>query len=640
MPIYNYTTSDDPSGFFTHAQGINDGGQIVGHYRNDSGNHGFLLSGGTYTIIDDPLEAGGVIPGQGTGTDAEGINDAGQIVGYYYDSNGITHGFLYNPTGGGTYTTLDAPLATNTQALGINNFGQIVGYYTDSHGTSHGFLYNTNSKLYATLDDPSAATGTVATGINAAGQIVGYYTNASGTHGFFYNPNGGTYTTLDDPAGSTFATGINDLGQIVGYYLGPSAFHGFLLTGSAYITIDDPLNRKASPGDGTPAGTLANGINNAGQITGTYFDVNAVANGFLEFTTPNPPPPAGTTADMILGRADGQYEIYDIGNNALLAAYQLGIVGTDYKYVALGNFNGTDTTDMLLRSSSNGAFEVYNINNNQITNAAALGAIGLNWGFVGLGDFNADGTSDMILRNSASGQFEVYDINNNQISFATSLGTVGLEWQVAGVGDFDGDGATDMMLRNGNTGQFEVYNIRNNAISSAEPLGTVGTDWFVGGFRDFNGDGTTDMMLWNAPPTGAPTRYELYDIRNNTLVGAHAIGTVGQEWALAGFGPISDQSDMVLRNRRTGAFEVYDIANDALSSASSLGQVGLDWQLGGFAADPPSGATGSPDGSTSQLVQAMAGFDGSSGAGDSLNAAALSEADMSQQSLLTSSQHG
>jgi len=43
------------------------------------------------------------------------------------------------------------------------------------------------------------------------------------------------------------------------------------------------------------------------------------------------------------------------------------------------------------------------------------------------------------------------------------------------------------------------------------------------------------------------------------------------------------------------------------------------------------------DGSTSQLVQAMAGFDGS-GAGESLNTAPLS-ADTSQQPLLTPPQH-
>src|SRR5262249_4492392 len=162
-----------------------------------------------------------------------------------------------------------------------------------------------------------------------------------------------------------------------------------------------------------------------------------------------------------------------------------------------------------------------------------------------------------LLRNGKTGGLEVYDIANNQITGAAFLGAVGLDWQFAGVAPVHAAGASDLVLRNGNTGAFEVYDIRNNAISSAEPLGTVGTDWFVGGFRDFNGDGTTDMMLLNAPDTGAPTRYELYDIRNNTLVGAHAIGTVGQEWAPAGFGPLSGagDSDMVLRNRRTGAFE-------------------------------------------------------------------------------------
>ena len=45
-------------------------------------------------------------------------------------------------------------------------------------------------------------------------------------------------------------------------------------------------------------------------------------------TGPNPLPPAGTTADMILRArtvaVGGQYEIYDIGNNAILAGYSVG----------------------------------------------------------------------------------------------------------------------------------------------------------------------------------------------------------------------------------------------------------------------------------------------------------------------------
>jgi hypothetical protein len=75
---------------------------------------------------------------------------------------------------------------------------------------------------------------------------------------------------------------------------------------------------------------------------------------------------------------------------------------------------------------------------------------------------------------------------------------------------------------------------------------------------------------------------------------------------------------LVLRNVNTGAFQVYNIADNQLTGSAPLGTVGLDWQLpqlpsglpgGGFAASSPSGSMGS-SGSTSQLVQAMAGFGG------------------------------
>jgi len=56
MPIYTYTTLDDPSAAGgISPQGINDTGQIVGQYADASGKiHGFLYSGGTYTPLDDP----------------------------------------------------------------------------------------------------------------------------------------------------------------------------------------------------------------------------------------------------------------------------------------------------------------------------------------------------------------------------------------------------------------------------------------------------------------------------------------------------------------------------------------------------------------------------------------------------------
>ena len=70
---------------------------------------------------------------------------------------GHQHGFLYT---GGKYITLDDPLGTSTVATGINDRGQIVGYYTDGAGDFHGFLYSGGK--WITLDDPLAANASTA----------------------------------------------------------------------------------------------------------------------------------------------------------------------------------------------------------------------------------------------------------------------------------------------------------------------------------------------------------------------------------------------------------------------------------------------------------------------------------------------
>jgi hypothetical protein len=351
---------------------------------------------------------------------------------------------------------------------------------------------------------------------------------------------------------------------------------------------------------------------------------------------PNPIPPIGTTADLILRQSSsGFYEIYDIGNNTILAGYELGQVGLDWQFAGLGRFFGSDTTDMLLRNTSTGGFEVYDISNNNITGAAFLGTVGLNWQVVGFGDFNHDSMTDMVLRNSSTGAFQVYNIVNNSITTSASLGTVGLNWQVGGFGNFSSFGKTDMILRNTSTGGLEVYDINDNRITGAAFIGTVGLDWqiiAVGNFSSMSGE--SDMIMRNTRTGGL----EVYNSDHNQITGAAFLGTVGLDWQFAGVAPVhaAGASDLVLRNVTTGQFEVYDIANNQLTGAAPLGSVGLDWQLGGLAADPPTMAGTFADVSSDQLVQAMAGFD--SGAADDVDTAGLG-ADASAETLLTTPQY-
>ena len=112
-----------------------------------------------------------------------------------------------------------------------------------------------------------------------------------------------TYTTINHPSATnvTYAGGINDLGQIVGSYedLGNHT-HGFLYSGGIYTTIDYPSFINI--------GTSAHGINASGQITGWYGDISGW-HGFLysggSYTTIDDPSATnGTLASSI--NASGQ----------------------------------------------------------------------------------------------------------------------------------------------------------------------------------------------------------------------------------------------------------------------------------------------------------------------------------------------
>jgi probable HAF family extracellular repeat protein len=182
-----------------------------------------------------------------------------------------------------TYITLDDP-SGGTFAYGINDNGEVVGYYYDSSGDAQGFLDIGGS--YATLDyPPGTANQTFPEGINATGQIVGWYNDGTSDHGFLYS--GGSFFALNDPSATvnTFARGINATGQVVGYYQsgvtgGGLVDHGFLYSGGTYTTLDDPLGDYpvASTG-GNAYGTAAMGINDSGEVVGYYYDSSGVAHG-------------------------------------------------------------------------------------------------------------------------------------------------------------------------------------------------------------------------------------------------------------------------------------------------------------------------------------------------------------------------
>ena len=141
------------------------------------------------------------------------------------------------------WTTIDFPGASSTYPMGINNAGQIVGYYVNPDNFYHGFLFEQGT--YKTIDAPGAQHSYVF-GINKRGEMVGSCACNGGTQGFVTN--GQDFTFLAFPG--SFVTegyGINDLGQIVGSYEGNDELRrAFTKNGQVFTTIVPPNSFNSS----------------------------------------------------------------------------------------------------------------------------------------------------------------------------------------------------------------------------------------------------------------------------------------------------------------------------------------------------------------------------------------------------------
>jgi hypothetical protein len=146
---------------------------------------------------------------------------------------------------------------------------------------------------FITFDAPGAGTGPYqGTGcafsdcyvlLNDWGEITGYYLDANNVyHGFVRSPEG-NFTSFDAPGADTtpqsfngtIPNGINDAGAITGYYIDSSGNdHGFLRSADgAFTTFNVP--------EGIVGTTAPIALNLESAIVGYYLDQKGVFQGFL-----------------------------------------------------------------------------------------------------------------------------------------------------------------------------------------------------------------------------------------------------------------------------------------------------------------------------------------------------------------------
>jgi len=206
---------------------------------------------------------------------ADGINNAGMVTGYYEDTNGVFHGFVWHE---GDFKTVDYPGAAYTLLYGVNNRGLAIGYYND--GTAdHVVAYAVKSGAWETPPDISGYPLNEGYGINDLGFAVGNAFSSTAAVAWVWDPVRRAYSYLAVPGAAEYSTspsGLNDFSQVAGYYADTDGnFHGFIEQGGNYTIYNAPGATETYP----------DGINDWGVLQGQWDDANYNYHGFVATTT-------------------------------------------------------------------------------------------------------------------------------------------------------------------------------------------------------------------------------------------------------------------------------------------------------------------------------------------------------------------
>src|SRR5438034_5891106 len=260
------------TGNLTLPQKINERGDVVGEFIDSNGvTRAFVrFSDGSFS---DPI----VDPNDTVGfTEGRGINNSRTVAGDYVISDGTLHSFFLS---GGTFTEYDVPATVQTNLLSINDVTDFTGGFDDGSGIFQGFV--SIDGTLTSFSVPGAA-GTFAYEINNSEELtVGYYIDGAILHGY-YRDSSGTLHFPIDPSGSTTTVlfGLNDKNWVVGRYASSGATHGlFFIPPNQFSTFDYPGSTFTS----------LNGINDKGLICGRYVDASGIAHGFLARVRGIPP---------------------------------------------------------------------------------------------------------------------------------------------------------------------------------------------------------------------------------------------------------------------------------------------------------------------------------------------------------------
>jgi len=290
---FSYAPINVPGATQTEARGINNGGEIVGFYKTSTcGDYdievpncptkGFKYVNGTYVKLMVP---------NSVSTAILGVNDAGDLVGFYKKSDGSTHGFIwYHQNVVKTIDYPNPPSGAKTVPFGINKTGTVVGglWTISSTGTfpDGGWVWVNGkfSNMNPAQSGAAAPCCWTVNGITNVGYIAGRMFQADFNMAWFKSGTDEDFF-MKVPSGNngndTFATGVNSKADVVGYTSSGGWFASTIEANEGTNDATEPSPKFKTLQYPNVGLTIPFGLNYARAVVGTYSDSSGKQHGFM-----------------------------------------------------------------------------------------------------------------------------------------------------------------------------------------------------------------------------------------------------------------------------------------------------------------------------------------------------------------------
>jgi probable HAF family extracellular repeat protein len=209
-----------------------------------------------FVITPKPTDLGTL---GGTDSEALGVNNTAQVVGWSYVASGAEHAFLWTKATG--MQDLGTLGGSTSHAYAINDNGQVVGSSTTFAGDKHAFLWTAADGMR----DLGTLGGVLSEGlaISRSGAIVGgsYPSDRGNESAYLWS------TGVMESIGGAFTRGlaVNDASQVVGTSGAFSPAQSRLWTKVGGVWSSEVLS-----GPNPAGGSYTYGINNFGQVIGDF----------------------------------------------------------------------------------------------------------------------------------------------------------------------------------------------------------------------------------------------------------------------------------------------------------------------------------------------------------------------------------